>query len=125
MEIGTVSSQSRLSNMNFFAFLLLVAALATGQDALFAFLKNTSFYWSESLLYKMYWLLFIPQTMLVAKALEKWPIEKKSSDGNWMHVLLAPLSSLIQILVFSALMDVLSAFFLGHSFQFSGVLRKW
>jgi hypothetical protein len=65
-----------------------VAALAIGQDALCAFLTITSFYWSESLLYKVYLLLFIPMTGFVGKldiqslALTFGPdFKDKESDG--------------------------------------------
>lgn len=103
---------------------LAVATLAIGQDAWFAFLKDTSFYWGESLLYKVYWLLFIPQTLLVAYLTNKWPIQPRFFENGWKHLLLAPLTSLAQVLVFSALVAGLSRPLLGYAFRFGGVLQK-
>lgn len=116
--------QRRLSNLNLHAFWLGVAVLATGQDALFAVLKNTSFYWSESLLYKVYWLLFIPLTVIVSGVARQFPIKKVLSPNSLKHALLAVSTSLIQILVFSTLVAILSEIVLGYPFHFTGVLRK-
>ncbi len=101
-----------------------VASLAIGQDAWFAFLKDTSFYWGESLLYKIYWLLFIPQTLLVSFLADKWPTGSGFLENSWKHLLLAPLASLAQVLVFSGLVAGLSQPLLGYTFHFEGVLRK-
>ncbi len=100
-----------------------VALLAVGQDAWFAFLKDTSFYWSESILYKIYWLLFIPQTSLVAHLAKKWPVIHFRQNAL-KHVAVAFSSSLAQVLIFSGLMTVLSGLLLGYTFRFEGVLRK-
>ena len=101
-----------------------VGLLAIGQDAWFAFLKDTSFYWVESLLYKIYWLLFIPQTLLVAYLANRWPIRSRSFENSWKHWLLAPLASLAQVLVFSGSVAGLSQPLLGYAFRFEGVLQK-
>ncbi len=103
---------------------LAVALLATGQDAWFAFLKGTSFYWSESLLYKIYWLLFIPLTLLVAHLARKWPIQDSILKNGGRHLAAAFLSSLGQVLLFSGIVAGLSRVLLGHAFRFEGVLRK-
>ena len=103
---------------------LFVALLATGQDAWFAFLKNTSFYWSESLLYKVYWLLFIPQTLLVGYLARKWPIENGILTSGGKHLAAALSSSLGQVLLFSGIIAGSSGLLLGYSFRFEGVLRK-
>ena len=124
MKTQVLSSRKGYFGPYLFVFWLMIATLATGQDALFAWLKDTSFYWSESLLYKVYWLLFIPQTFLVNLALKKWPIRKIISVNSVNHLALALLSSLVHILVFSTLMAVMSDAFLGYSFPFTGVLRK-
>ena len=124
MKTETLSSRSGIFGPYLFTFWFVVATLATGQDALFAFLKNTSFYWSESLLYKVYWLLFIPLTFLVNLALKKWPIERIISVNSAKHLTLALLSSLVHTLIFSILMAVMSELLLGYSFSFTGVLRK-
>ncbi len=101
-----------------------VAMLAVGQDAWFAFLKDTSFYWSESLLYKIYWLLFIPQTALVAHLARKWPLATHYRQNIWKHFSAAFFSSLVQVLIFSGLVAVFSGVLLGYAFRFEGVLRK-
>lgn len=124
MKTEILSSRSGLFRPYLFAFWFVVATLATGQDALFAWLKDTSFYWSESLLYKVFWLLFIPQTFLVNLALKKWPTEKLISANSAKHLGLALLASVTQIVVFSLLMAVMSEALLGYSFPFMGVLRK-
>lgn len=101
-----------------------VAALATGQDAWFAFFKNTSFYWSESLLYKLYWLLFIPQSLLVIDLVKKWSVPRVLHLNTFKHLLMAVAASLAQIVVFSGLVAYLSDSFLDYTFQFSDVLRE-
>lgn len=124
MKTQVLSSRKGYFGPYLFVFWLMIATLAIGQDALFAWLKDTSFYWSESLLYKVFWLLFIPQTFLVSLALKKWPIEKLISANSAKHLGVALLVSLTQIVVFSLLMAVMSKALLGYSFPFMGVLRK-
>lgn len=103
---------------------IFVALLATGQDAWFAFLKDTSFYWSESLLYKIYWLLFIPQTLLVAYLARRWPLQDSPLKNGVKHLAAAFLSSLGQVLLFSGMIAGLSGMLLGYAFRFEGVLQK-
>lgn len=114
----------RRTTLRLYGGWIAVALLAIGQDAWFAFLKDTSFYWSESLLYKIYWLLFIPQTLLIAFLVNQWPIQSQFLENGWKHLLLAPLASLAQVLVFSGLVAGLSQPLLGYAFRFEGVLRK-
>lgn len=116
--------QSRPTTLHLYAFWLLVAALATGQDVLFALLKNTSFYWSESLLYKVYWLLFIPLTFFVGWVARRFAVKKILSRNFLIHALLAASTSVVQLIVFAASMAVLSEVLLGYPFPFTGVLRK-
>ncbi len=101
-----------------------VAVLAIGQDAWFAYMKNTSFYWSESLLYKLYWFLFIPQTVLVAFLAGRFPVQARYFHNFWIHFFLALLASLFQVLIFSGLVAGLSRPSLGYAFRFEGVLQK-
>jgi hypothetical protein len=124
MRIALLASPSPPIRLYLYAFWLGVAALATGQDALFALLKDTSFYWSESLLYKVYWLLFIPLTIFVGWAARWLPIKKILSQNFLIHALLAISTSLIQIVVFATLIAILSEVLLGYPFHFLGVLRK-
>ena len=124
MKTEILSSRTGLFHPYLFAFWFVIATLATGQDALFAWLKDTSFYWSESLLYKVYWLLFIPLTFLVNLAVKKWPSDRIISVNSAKHLVTALLLSLTQIIVFSLLMAVMSEVLLGYSFPFTGVLRK-
>ncbi|MPR32925.1 LytR/AlgR family response regulator transcription factor [Salmonirosea aquatica] len=124
MKITAFTFQHRPARIILPVFWLGVAVLATGQDALFAFLKDTSFYWSESLLYKVYWLLFIPLTVFIGLVARRFPVERLLARNLLTHALLAVSTSLIQILLFSALMAVLSEVVLGYPFPFQGVLRK-
>lgn len=124
MKIETISSNSQLFRLRLFAFWITIAALATGQDALFAFLKNTSFYWSESLLYKVYWLLYIPLTIFVGLLVRSFPVGSIFSRNFLTHALLAVMTSLVQVLAFAASMAILSEVLLGYPFHFTGVLRK-
>jgi len=55
--------KGKLINVNFRAIILLVFmlyGLAIFQDYLFSRFKSTGFYWSDTMLYNIYWLLFIP-----------------------------------------------------------------
>ncbi|GHB64346.1 LytR/AlgR family response regulator transcription factor [Persicitalea jodogahamensis] len=124
MKINASTFQPRSARITLPAFWLSVAILATGQDALFAFLKDTSFYWSESLLYKIYWLLFIPLTVFISLVARRFPVKHLLLRNLLIHALLAILTSLFQILLFSALIAILSEVILGYPFYFQGVLRK-
>lgn len=124
MRIAVFPSPNQPIRLYLYAFWLGVAALAIGQDALFAWLKNTSFYWSESLLYKVYWLLFIPLTIFVGWTARRFPIKKILSRNTLIHALVAVGASLVQIVVFATVMAILSEVLLGYPFHFTGVLRK-
>lgn len=54
---------SKLLNTNLraiFLFCFLIYGLAIFQDYLFSRFKSTGFYWSDTMLYNIYWLFFIP-----------------------------------------------------------------
>ena len=54
---------SKLLNTNLRAIILLcilIYGLAIFQDYLFSRFKSTGFYWSDTMLYNIYWLFFIP-----------------------------------------------------------------
>ncbi|MGN7516065.1 MAG: LytR/AlgR family response regulator transcription factor [Allomuricauda sp.] len=56
-------ANKKLLNVNFRAvilFCIVIYGLAIFQDYLFSKFKSTSFYWSDTMLYNVYWLLFIP-----------------------------------------------------------------
>jgi len=55
----------------FCMFWLLIATLELGQDVVSSILNNNQFHFIESLSYKLFWLLFIPFSMLIGYALEK------------------------------------------------------
>jgi hypothetical protein len=56
-------TKGKLINVNFRAIILLgslLYGLAIFQDYLFSKFKSTGFYWSDTMLYNIYWLIFIP-----------------------------------------------------------------
>jgi len=57
------STKNKFLNANFKAIILfcfLIYGLAIFQDYLFSRFKSTGFYWSDTMLYNIYWLFFIP-----------------------------------------------------------------
>ncbi|MDC6351052.1 LytTR family DNA-binding domain-containing protein [Zeaxanthinibacter sp. PT1] len=99
-------------------FLLLVGLimLVFTKDLLGATLEGYSFYWSESLLFGSFWLLFIPLL-----SLNGWVVYYKEPP---LYVVYTFFFALLHILLFASAVAILSSLFLDHSFGMADVLRR-
>ena len=88
--------------------------LSTGKDIFHAFVKDYPFYLSESLLFGLFWFLFIPLILLIRRTLNK---------HNHLYVvfILTFVFSLLHISLFSMLVFSISGLFLEHTFGFARV----
>lgn len=96
-------TKNKLLNANFRAIILfcfLIYGLAIFQDYLFSRFKSTGFYWSDTMLYNIYWLFFIPFIKLAKYA-------KSRIQPNKTKILYALASGLIlsalHIFIFSSI----------------------
>lgn len=94
--------------------LLMVVAVTILQDFLHAQFNHYSFYFSESVLFKSFWVLFFPLAWLQVTLAKK--IQR-------MAPLLVILSTAIHFLLFGVLVAVLSSIFLGHTFAVWQTIR--
>ncbi len=74
--------------------------LAVLQDLVFSKLYNTGFYWSETLLYNVYWFLFPPFLYLVDRLSVAGKIRSRVFKGVY-HVFLGCIFSIIHIYLFA------------------------
>jgi hypothetical protein len=86
------------------AFFILTLVVI-GKDLAHAFIRDYSFYLSESLLFGTFWLLFIPAILIIRKKIK----------GN---LFLPLVMSIIHLVVFSLLVYIVSALFFEHPFRF-------
>lgn len=94
------------------AFILLTLALATvGIDFLFAQFQNTSFYFSESLLFSSYWLLFSPLLGL------QWRLYKRNQKFLFGFVVFV-LATTIHLFCYPTLVWLLSKNLYYHTFPY-------
>lgn len=96
------------------ATLFSLALLMVGKDLLHAYLRDSSFYLSESLLFGLFWLLFVPNALLIGK------LSKKTN--RLLSLLYSVSVSLLHIFLFSLLVFGISASFFYHTFGFFSVL---
>jgi two-component system LytT family response regulator len=92
--------------------LLLSLLLAVvGKDLLHSTSRNTAFYWSDSLLFSVFWLLFIPMVLI------NWSFLKIKQE-----VVLTILLSLFHVCFFALFIHVTSSFLFSDPHQFFRVL---
>jgi two-component system LytT family response regulator len=107
----------------FFLFLLSFYALNILQDLLSAVLRNTGFYWSETLLYNSYWLWFLPLLflvdLLIPRMRSKSFIQKLS-----FHLLVGVLVSALHILIFTSFFILMSHLLFDNPHRFTGILKS-
>lgn len=93
-----------------------IMVITVSKDWLHAFLMNYHFYWYESMLFGVFWLLFIPILAISHKKLQQ--------AGSFFMIVFPLLASLIHTAIFSLLVFTLSALFLDHTFGFGWVFMK-
>lgn len=90
--------------LGFCAFWLFVALLELGQDYLSASLNGNAFMIGESLSYKLFWLLFIPITLVLYYGFKK---AEKTSSRVLFYItgaLIVTVSTLVHLAVFSVIL---------------------
>ncbi|TDQ33135.1 LytR/AlgR family response regulator transcription factor [Zeaxanthinibacter enoshimensis] len=98
--------------------LVLVAGLVLlvfAKDSLEAALEGYAFYWSESLLFGSFWLLFIPLL-----SLNGWVAYYKEPR---LYLVYALVFSLLHLLLFASIVTIFSNLFMDHPFGMGDVLR--
>lgn len=96
------------------ASLLCIVAITILQDFLHAQFNHYSFYFSESVLFKSFWLLFFPLAWLQVTLAKKF---------RRIAPLLIILSTAVHFLLFGMLVAALSWIFLGHTFAVWQTIR--
>ncbi len=93
-------------------FWVAVYAINIGQDYLFSYIRNSSFYWSEALLFNFYWLFFIPLLHVLINVFEKLKQKKlKSLQLGGTFLMLSTILSFCHVIFFSAVIAILSNIF--------------
>jgi two-component system, LytTR family, response regulator len=94
--------------------LLCIVAITLLQDFLHARFNQYTFYFSESVLFKSFWVLFFPLAWLQLALAKKY---------RRMSPLLVILSTAVHFMLFALLVAVLSTVFLGHTFAVWQTIR--
>lgn len=90
-------------------FWLLVYTLVIGQDYIYSELRHTGFYWSEVLLFNIYWLLFIPFLLSIKNNNFIFQIRNKPRFAKVLNLgFLVMVLSLLHVLVFTSLITLIS-----------------
>ena len=93
--------------------LLGITLLFLCKDLFHSFVMDYNFYLSESLLFGVFWLLFVPFLML------SWRLLKKL--GKVARLTIPLFLSIFHIAIFSGLVFLISALFFNHTFNFSRI----
>ena len=103
-----------IDTLNIRSYTIIFASLlstAAGIDMLQSYLRNYQYYWSESILFNTFWLLFLPLLYHL-----------KSFRSKAHHIILTLIVTLLHLMIFSSLVNIISAIFLDHTFNFYPVL---
>lgn len=116
----------RLPGIYLVLFWILLALLATGQDLLFAALRETDFYWEEVLMFKTYWLLMAPVSVLVFWLGDRFPLKAPHEFRHGLiHLLGSLVVSILHITAFAMTMIVLGRLMDPRPpYTFSGIWQK-
>lgn len=87
--------------------LIALTLLVIGKDLAHAFIRDYSFYLSESLLFGTFWLLFVPAILIIRKKIKGKP-----------SLFLPLVMSIIHLVVFSLIVYIVSTVFFEHPFRF-------
>lgn len=98
-------------NSIFAACLVLFIAVNIALDYLTTLFQNSAFYISESLLFSSYWILFFPLLALFLKLIKK-------TEKTTLQLLLIALAIVMHLLLYPALVWILSKGFYSHTFSY-------
>jgi hypothetical protein len=98
-------------------FFIFLTGITLFQDYLHANFHRYHFYFSESILFKTFWLLFLPVGWLQIQRLKKIIANGNSLSGSLKILGTILLAILIHIMLFSILVFILSCLFLDHTYS--------
>lgn len=102
----------------------LIAILSFAQDYLSSFLNNGPFYTSEAVLFNLYWLLFIPFSILWIYGLNRLNYQKKNRHLYLILFSLPIILSAAHLLLFALILHILSAFIHQDPYQFEWLVKQ-
>ncbi len=92
------------------------------QDFLHSNFNNYNFYFSESLLFKCFWLLFLPLLLIQSKSLKTYLHQPKRKKAV-LVLLSVVLPSILHLLLFPIAVWILSALFFDHTYSILATLN--
>lgn len=108
--------RNHLQTIGFLTSIIIISVLVLSKDYFHSIIKGYTFYAIESLLFGLFWILFIPTVwMLILYRTSK-------SKLNGLACLL--MMVLGHVVLFAALVHVLSLSFLSHTFQFVHIIPE-
>jgi hypothetical protein len=119
-------TNNKFLNMNFrviILFCIIIYGLAILQDYLFSIFKSIGFYWSDTMLYNIYWLLFIPFIQFINYVYCKF--QPKTQIKKILYALGSGLVfSILHILIFTSIFILLSNLIYPIPHRFSTILKN-
>lgn len=110
---------SKIKKTKAFVFLLvIVLGITIFQDFLQAKYQSYSFYFSESLLFNLFWVLIIPVTFLLRLAFKKSKTLLKIQSKWTVRAFFVLLATVLHLLLFAFLVYAVSGLFYEHTFGF-------
>ncbi|MCB0666211.1 MAG: LytTR family transcriptional regulator [Saprospiraceae bacterium] len=102
-----------------FLIFLLIALLGIMQDYISAEVRNSAFYFSESSLYKVHWILFVPVVFALSKSMN-------TDDNPYRLVLktllLTPIASIVHLVSTVWLIHFISWWLMDHTYQIAQIV---
>ena len=90
------------------AFWLIVTLLMIGQDLLFSALRGNPVVWSDTLIFKIKWFLYIPITFSVFWLGEKLPLQSPHLVKNlFINLFISLAISFLAVIVYSVIVTLL------------------
>ncbi len=111
------------TTLSYLGVLLVILLVTIMQDFLHSRYNSHSFYFSESLLFNLFWVLVIPVGFGLRYAFQKFPVLRTVKSRFLKKILFVFAGSSLHILAFSGLIFAVSALFYSHTYGFVGNLR--
>lgn len=106
------------TTLKFLAALFVILIATIFQDYLQARYKSHSFYFSESLLFNLFWVLILPVTFLLRYTFRKARIILRINSKWAVRSLFVLVATILHLLLFSLLVFSISGLFYDHTFGF-------
>ncbi|WP_175454131.1 LytR/AlgR family response regulator transcription factor [Algoriphagus alkaliphilus] len=106
------------STKGFLLLLVVVLAVTIFQDYLQSRYQSYSFYFSESLLFNLFWVLILPVTLLLRYTFRKARIILRINSKWAVRSLFVLVATILHLLLFSLLVFSISGLFYDHTFGF-------